>query len=129
MVEIPKKRAIPAATIALHWSTFATKIVAVKSRTKLYCRRRFGGAYFFGHAGSPRESVDQDANTALEDGRRMVEISKVPVICRRAFYADLATAGAAVGMGGAADAAMLAALQAAAEPAQLDPDYADLDPE
>ena len=59
----------------------------------------------------------------------MVEISKVPVICRRAFYADLATAGAAVGMGGAADAAVLAALQAATEPAQLDPDYADLDPE
>ena len=58
----------------------------------------------------------------------MVQISKVPVICRRAFYADLAAAGAAVGMGSAADAATLAAL-AAAQPQQLDPDYADLDPE
>ena len=57
----------------------------------------------------------------------MVQISKVPLICRRAFYADLASAGAAVGMGSAADAAALAALQAAQEPPQLDPDYADLD--
>jgi HCOMODA/2-hydroxy-3-carboxy-muconic semialdehyde decarboxylase len=59
----------------------------------------------------------------------MVQISKVPLICRRAFYADLASAGAAVGMGSAADAAALAALQAAQEPPQLDPDYADLDPQ
>jgi ribulose-5-phosphate 4-epimerase/fuculose-1-phosphate aldolase len=59
----------------------------------------------------------------------MVQISKVPLICRRAFYADLASAGAAVGMGSVADAATLAALQAAAEAPPLDPDYADLDPE
>ena len=59
----------------------------------------------------------------------MVEISKVPVICRRAFYADLAVAGAAVGMGSPAEAAALAALQAAAEPPKPDPDYADLDPQ
>jgi len=58
----------------------------------------------------------------------MVEISKVPMICRRAFYADLTTAGAAVGMGSAADAATLTALLAAEAP-QLDADYADLDPE
>src|SRR5260370_41625225 len=64
-----------------------------------------------------------------EGGRRMVEISKVPVICRRAFYADLASAGAAVGVGSAADAATLAALAAAAQPPQPDPDYADLHPE
>ena len=59
----------------------------------------------------------------------MVQISKIPLICRRAFYADLASAGAAVGMGSAADAVALAALQAAQEPPRLDPDYADLDPE
>ena len=58
----------------------------------------------------------------------MVQVSKVPLICRRAFYADLATAAAAVGMGSAADAAALAAL-APAEPAPVDPDYADLDPQ
>ena len=29
-----------------------------------------------------------------EDKARMVEISKVPMLCRRAFYADLANAGA-----------------------------------
>jgi HCOMODA/2-hydroxy-3-carboxy-muconic semialdehyde decarboxylase len=58
----------------------------------------------------------------------MVQVSKVPLICRRAFYADLATAGAAVGMGSAADAAALATLAAAA-PAPADPDYADLDPQ
>jgi ribulose-5-phosphate 4-epimerase/fuculose-1-phosphate aldolase len=58
---------------------------------------------------------------------RMVQASKVPLLCRRAFYADLAMAGAAVGMGSAADAAALAAL-AAAEPAPIDPDYADVDP-
>jgi ribulose-5-phosphate 4-epimerase/fuculose-1-phosphate aldolase len=57
------------------------------------------------------------------------QTSKIPLICRRAFYADLATAGAAVGMGSAADATSLAALQAAVEAPQLDPDYADLDPE
>ena len=59
----------------------------------------------------------------------MVQISKVPLICRRAFYADLATAGAAVGMGIPLDAATLAALQGRAEAPPLDPDYADLDPE
>jgi HCOMODA/2-hydroxy-3-carboxy-muconic semialdehyde decarboxylase len=58
----------------------------------------------------------------------MVEISKVPMLCRRAFYADLANAGAAVGMGSAADAATLTALLAAETP-KLDADYADLDPE
>jgi len=58
----------------------------------------------------------------------MVQVSKVPLICRRAFYADLATAAAAVGMGSAADAAALAAL-APAEPAPVDPDYVDLDPQ
>jgi ribulose-5-phosphate 4-epimerase/fuculose-1-phosphate aldolase len=58
----------------------------------------------------------------------MVEISKVPMLCRRAFYADLANAGAAVGMGSAADAAALTALLAAEAP-KLDADYADLDPE
>jgi len=58
----------------------------------------------------------------------MVQVSKVPLICRRAFYADLATAAAAVGMGSAADAAAFAAL-AAAEPTPVDPDYADLDPQ
>jgi|GraSoiStandDraft_5_1057265.scaffolds.fasta_scaffold70848_2 HCOMODA/2-hydroxy-3-carboxy-muconic semialdehyde decarboxylase len=58
----------------------------------------------------------------------MVEISKVPMLCRRAFYADLANAGAAVGMGSAADAATLTALLAAEAP-KLDADYADLDPE
>jgi ribulose-5-phosphate 4-epimerase/fuculose-1-phosphate aldolase len=58
----------------------------------------------------------------------MVEISKVPRLCRRAFYADLANAGAAVGMGSAADAATLTALLAAEAP-KLDADYADLDPE
>jgi ribulose-5-phosphate 4-epimerase/fuculose-1-phosphate aldolase len=57
----------------------------------------------------------------------MVQVSKVPVICRRAFYADLAAAGAAVGMG--SEAAVLAAMQAAAEQAKPDPDYADVDPE
>ena len=59
----------------------------------------------------------------------MVQISKVPLICRRAFYADLATAGASVGMGIPLDAATLAALQGRAEAPPLDPDYADLDPE
>jgi ribulose-5-phosphate 4-epimerase/fuculose-1-phosphate aldolase len=58
----------------------------------------------------------------------MVEISKVPMLCRRAFYADLANAGAAVGMGSAADAAALTALLAAEAP-KLDADYADLDSE
>jgi HCOMODA/2-hydroxy-3-carboxy-muconic semialdehyde decarboxylase len=58
----------------------------------------------------------------------MVEISKVPMLCRRAFYADLANAGAAVGMGSAADAAALTALLAAEAP-KLDADYADIDPE
>src|SRR5215469_3331762 len=94
----------------------ATKFVAANLRPKMHCRHRRRVAYFSQMKQFP------------EERRRMVQVSKVPLICRRAFYADLAAAGAAVGMGSAADAAALATL-AAAEPAPADPDYADLDPQ
>ena len=78
----------------LHSATFATKIVAVKGAPKVYCRPRGGGAYFFGAAAG--QSAIRAIAGGIDEG--MVQISKVPVICRRAFYADLATAGAAVGI-------------------------------